>query len=174
MICHKCKFCRRAKGAEPFCGFGHRGEPLGNFDGIAPQWCPIGIPDLELGEVIAELVAAAAIAEAKNRSLRNALERSLLSPVRDIPGVDIPVAGALMPKPKGPGRPRGRRTKSLTVTLTADEYKLLQAEAIRRGMTLANLVRERLGAELASYSSSSSVGTAATSSAPAAARMTGE
>lgn len=52
------------------------------------------------------------------------------------------------------GRPRSphKRNKSLTVTLTAAEYLDLQAEAIARRITLANLVRERLGLELAAYS----------------------
>ena len=92
-----------------------------------------------------------------------------------------------MPNPRTVGRPRGRRSKSLTVTLTESEYTRLQEEAYKRGLTLANFVREQLGAKLASYSldreaprpcapysSSSSVGTAATSSAPAAAKITGE
>ena len=56
-----------------------------------------------------------------------------------------------MSKPRTVGRPRGRRTASLTVTLTADEYQDLQIQARHRGMTLANLARERLGATLARY-----------------------
>lgn len=51
------------------------------------------------------------------------------------------------------GRPKSphRRSCSLTVTLTPPEHKALQDEAMARRMTIANLVREKLGLETTAY-----------------------
>lgn len=55
-----------------------------------------------------------------------------------------------MPTRGRPNKPE-KRSKALTVTITPTEYQALQGEARDRRMTIANVIRERLGISLSCY-----------------------